>query len=145
MSQPTKLATRADYRYFLSIPTRAVDLDLNGHVNQSVYYNLYETLFLTYIKKECEFEPNYGDLTIFCVENGCNYRRELTFPQLVETGARIAHIGNSSVRFESALFTEGYEDAAATGFFILVFVDIHTRRPVPIPEDIREKFKQVSI
>ena len=146
MSRPEQSpVTRADYPYFIEIPTRAVDLDQNGHVNQAVYYSFYETLITTYLKRECDFESNRGGLAAFCVENGCNYRRELNYPEQVQAGLRIAHVGNSSVRFETALFTEGQDAAAAAGFFAIVFVDSESRRPVSIPQPIREKFEQIRI
>jgi len=138
-------AARAGYRYFVEIPTRAFDLDQNGHVNQAIYYSFFETLIAIYLQQECEFESNRGELAVFCVENGCHYRRELNFPQLVEAGMRVAHIGNSSVRFETALFTAGEDEAAATGFFVDVFVDSRTRRPLRIPQHMREVFEHMRI
>ena len=140
-----KQALRADYRYFVEIPTRAVDLDQNGHVNQSVYHSFFETLLAIYFKEECGLESNQGEFMVFCVENGCNYRRELNFPQMVEAGMRVGHIGNTSVRFEMALFTAGHEEAAATGFFADVLVDSRTHRPTPIPPQFREKFEQMRV
>jgi acyl-CoA thioester hydrolase len=142
MSQPEATQdTPAVYPYSIEIPTRAVDLDMNGHVNQAVYYSFYETLLVTYLSEVCDFESNRDDHMIFCAENGCRYRRELSFPQLVRAALRVGHIGNSSVRFEMALFTPGQEEPAATGFFAIVFVDKQSRRPTPIPVPVRQQLE----
>ena len=68
------------------------------------------------------------------VEAHCNYFAPLTFPQDVEAGLRVAHVGRSSVRYEVALFAPGEPHAAAMGHFVHVYVDRATRRPVPLPD-----------
>jgi acyl-CoA thioester hydrolase len=47
---------------------------------------------------------------------------------------RVAHLGNSSVRYEIALFGEGRDTAAAQGHFVHVYVDRETRRPAALPQ-----------
>jgi len=47
------------------------------------------------------------------------------------------------VRHEIGLFRQGDETAAATGYFIHVFVDRATRRPAPIPPRIRAALERL--
>ncbi|MBC7506449.1 MAG: acyl-CoA thioesterase, partial [Sandarakinorhabdus sp.] len=54
-------------------------------------------------------------------------------------GVRIAAIGTSSVRWEVGLFTAGHQAPAAEGYFVHVYVDRATRRPVPLPDDWRRR------
>ncbi len=68
-----------------------------------------------------------------CAESSCRYHSSLTFPEAVEGGLRVAHLGRSSVRYEIALFKQGMEHPAATGSFVHVFVDRAQRRPAEIP------------
>jgi acyl-CoA thioester hydrolase len=91
-----------------------------------------------------QFKATYkdmNDITTVCVENGCRYRREVLFSDKPEVALRVAHIGNSSVRFELAIFTEDYEDPNAIANFVLVFVDKKNHRPVPIPAALKEKME----
>jgi acyl-CoA thioester hydrolase len=71
------------------------------------------------------------------IETQCNYFAPLAFPQTVEAGLRVAHLGQSSVRYEVGLFAEGSETAAACGHFVHVYVDRDTRRPVPLPAPLK--------
>jgi acyl-CoA thioester hydrolase len=131
--------TRADYNFFLPISLRVSDVDINDHLNQSVYYQFFDTAVLRYLE---QFKATYKDtnnMTTVCVENGCRYRREVLFSDKSEVALRVAHIGNSSVRFELAVFTEGYEDPNAVAYFVLVFVDKDNHRPMPIPAELKEK------
>jgi len=50
---------------------------------------------------------------------------------------RVAKIGTSSVRYEIGLFRQGDDEPAATGYFVHVWVDRVTGRPVAIPPSIR--------
>jgi hypothetical protein len=49
-----------------------------------------------------------GGATIgLVVETQCHYFAPLSFPQTIEAGIRVAHMGSSSVRYEVGLFAQG--------------------------------------
>ena len=72
------------------------------------------------------------------VETRCHYFAPLSFPQTVEAGLRVAHLGRSSVRYEIGLFALGEPLTAAHGQLIHVYVDRATRQPVALPPPLRE-------
>ncbi|HXI86005.1 MAG TPA: thioesterase family protein [Parvularculaceae bacterium] len=78
------------------------------------------------------------------VETGCRYFAPLSFPERLEGALRVAKIGNSSVRYEIAIFKEGAEAPAAEGHFVHVYVDRETRRPTPLPAAFRAALEKVS-
>jgi acyl-CoA thioester hydrolase len=41
---PEPRITRKDYPHFLSMPTRWMDNDVYGHVNNVIYYSFFDTL-----------------------------------------------------------------------------------------------------
>ena len=49
----------------------------------------------------------------------------------------MARIGRTSVHYEIGVFRNDADEAAAEGYFVHVFVDRATQRPVPIPEASR--------
>ena len=61
----------------------------------------------------------------------------LSFPEAVEAGLAVERIGTSSVTYRIGIFRAGAEQASADGRFVHVYVDRATRRPVPIPDDVR--------
>jgi acyl-CoA thioester hydrolase len=71
------------------------------------------------------------------VETGCRFFASLSFPDVIDAGLRVSNIGNSSVRYEIALFRRGEKEPAATGHFVHVYVDRATRRLVPVPAEVR--------
>lgn len=125
---------RSAYRIFQTITTRWMDNDVYGHVNNVVYYSWFDTAVNAELIKQGVLDMAHGDTIGLVIETQCNYFAPLTFPQLIEAGIRVAHIGNSSVRYEVGLFAQGETQTAAKGHFVHVYVDRHSRRPVLLPE-----------
>ena len=78
-----------------------------------------------------------GQVIGLVVETHCNYFSSLEFPQNVEAGLRVAHVGRSSVRYEVGLFAQGEALTAAKGHFIHVYVDRETRKPTLLPDPLK--------
>ena len=135
--------TRADYRWFLSIPTRWMDNDVYGHVNNVVYYSYFDTVVNKMLIEEGLLDIEHSPTIGLCVESHCAFTAPLVFPETVEAGLRIGRLGNSSVRYEIGLFRAGIEAPAATGHFVHVFVDRITRRPVPLDARARETLSRL--
>jgi acyl-CoA thioester hydrolase len=127
-------AKRADYSHFLSIPTRWSDNDVYGHVNNVVYYSYFDTVVNEYLVRHGALDLAAGKVIGLVVETHCSYFAPLAFPEHVDAGLRVARIGNSSVRYEVAIFSGEFEQAAAQGYFVHVYVDRDTRRSVALPE-----------
>ena len=135
--------TRADYRWFQSIPTRWMDNDVYGHVNNVVYYSYFDTVVNKMLIEEGLLDIEHSPTIGLCVESHCAFAAPLVFPETVEAGLRIGRLGNSSVRYEIGLFRAGIEAPAATGHFVHVFVDRITRRPVPLDARARETLSRL--
>jgi acyl-CoA thioester hydrolase len=129
--------TRADYRAFRAIPTRWMDNDAYGHVNNVVYYSWFDTAVNALLVESGLLDIQHGAIIGLVVETGCQYHRSVAFPESVEAGMRIARLGTSSVRWEVGLFTAGHDAPAAQGYFVHVYVDRTSRRPVALPADWR--------
>src|SRR5574341_2222528 len=106
MSRPEP-AARAHYRHFSSLPTRWMDNDVYGHVNNVVYYSFFDTAVNRYLIETGALDIHAGPVIGLVVETQCNYFAPVEFPQVVEAGLRVAHLGRSSVRYEVGLFVAG--------------------------------------
>lgn len=134
----TARPTRADYLIFRPLQTRWMDNDAYGHMNNVVHYSLFDTAVNGWLIEQGLLDLKASQSIGLVVETGCQYYAELAFPGWVDAGLRIARLGNSSVRYEVGLFGEGQDQAAAAGFFIHVYVDRITRKPVAIDDKRRD-------
>jgi acyl-CoA thioester hydrolase len=131
------LPARADYPHFLAIATRWMDNDVYGHVNNVVYYSYFDTVINEHLIREGGLDIHDGSVVGYCVESQCRYLAPLAFPETIDAGLRVAHLGKSSVRYEIALFRQGDEAPAAVGHFVHVFVAREQNKPTAIPPAIR--------
>ncbi len=134
-----------DYAHRLTIPTRWDDNDVYGHVNNVQYYAFFDTVINRWLIDEGGLDIDHGPVIGLCAESGCRFRAAIAFPEEVEAGLRVAKLGNSSVRYEVGLFGAASGDALAEGFFVHVFADRESRRPVPIPDAIRSSLERLVV
>jgi acyl-CoA thioester hydrolase len=128
---------RSAYRIFRSIGTRWMDNDAYGHVNNVVYYSWFDTVVNAHLIGQGALDIHHGETIGLVVETQCNYFSAIEFPQQVEAGLRVAHMGQSSVRYEVGLFAQGEPLTAARGHFVHVYVDRATRRPTALPAQLK--------
>ena len=134
---------RSAYKVFRPIATRWMDNDQYGHINNVVYYSWFDTAVNAHLIEQGALDVQAGQVIGLVVETHCNYFAPLSFPQTIETGIRVARLGGSSVRYEVGIFGDG-EVTAAKGHFVHVYVDRHTRRPVPLPEKLRTVLERLT-
>ncbi len=130
-------ASRSAYRVFRAITTRWMDNDAYGHVNNVVYYSWFDTAVNAYLIEQGVLDIEHGQTIGLVIETRCNYFAPLAFPQTVEAGIRVAHLGSSSVRYEVGLFAQGEALSAARGHFVHVYVNRETRRPTALPPNLK--------
>ena len=135
---------RSDYAYFLPITTRWMDNDVYGHVNNVTYYSYFDTVVNQYLVEQGVLTIGASPVIGLVVETGCQYFASLAFPDAIEAGLRVAKLGNSSVRYEVGIFARGAAEASAQGHFVHVYVNAESRRPVPLPETLREALQELA-
>ena len=133
--------SRDAYPLFRPITTRWSDNDAYGHVNNVIYYHWFDTAVNAHLIEQGALDIHAGETIGLVVETHCNYFAPLAFPQAVELGMRVAHIGSSSVRYELGVFAQGEPLSAASGNFVHVYVDSASRRPVPLPPALQSVLK----
>ena len=134
--------TSADFPVHWPVLTRWTDNDMFGHLNNAVYYELFDTAINAWISTTTGLDPLSAPWLGVVAESGCRYFAELAFPDPLVVGLAVARLGTTSVTYRLAVFTPPDEPGspsavAAVGHWVHVYVDRTSRRPVPIPESIR--------
>ena len=140
-----KPETRDRYRHFLTITTRWMDNDVYRHVNNVVFYSFFDTAVNEYMMREGVLDLEDCPVICLVVETGCQYFSPISFPDAVHCGLRVAHLGNSSVRFEIGIFRNHDNTAAAQGHFVHVTCDRETHRPVRMPAAVRAALERLVL
>ena len=132
------------YRHFLTIPTRWMDNDVYGHVNNVVYYSFFDTVVNKFLIEQSQLDYSKGKVVGLVVETKCQYFAPIAFPDVVVAGIRVAHIGTSSVRYEIGLFKNDEDNPAAEGHFVHVYVTRSGNKPTPLSTQMRSVLAKIS-
>ena len=137
-------STRDSYRAFRAIPTRWLDNDVYGHVNNVIYYAFFDTAVNQFLIEAGWLDIRHGPVVGLVAETGCRYHSPIAFPDLVTAGLRVSRLGTSSVRYEVGLFRNDAATASADGHFIHVYVDRASGRPVALPDALRQALRPLA-
>ena len=135
-----KPKSRGAFRYFAPFDTRWRDNDRYGHLNNAIYYELFDSTINQLLIDNGILNYDSGDHVFLVASSGCHYFSELAYPDKLEVGLAITRIGNSSVTYDLGLFKKGTDQTAANGFFVHVHVIRAGHRPAPITARDRAAF-----
>ena len=144
MSSNEESLTSADFPVHWPVTTRWTDNDMFGHLNNAVYYELFDTAINGWINTNCAIDPLAVPWLGVVAESGCRYLAELRFPEPLFVGLSVARLGNSSVTYRLGVW-QGAGDVAAVGHWVHVYVDRETRRPMPIPSVVRSLLETARV
>jgi acyl-CoA thioester hydrolase len=141
----TDRPTLAAYPWITALTTRWSDNDIYGHVNNVVYYSLFDSAANMFLIREGGLDIAAGPTIGLVVESRCQYHAPLAYPTPLRAGVRVDKLGNRAVTYGIAIFDDRDDRAAAHGQFVHVFVDRVMRTPVPIPAPIREALARIAV
>lgn len=144
----------SDFPVHLPTDTRWADNDMFGHLNNAVYFELFDTAINRWIAEATGTGPLEQPARGVVAESSCRFLSEVGFPSSVVVGLGIERLGSKSVTYSLGLFRqtmpselgEGDADAvlAALGRWVHVYVDPVSRQTVPIPSAIRAALEQLT-
>jgi acyl-CoA thioester hydrolase len=144
--------TSRDFPVLWPVLTRWADNDMFGHLNNAVYYQLFDTAINGWIQTNVDLDPVATTAQGIVAESGCRYFSELHFPERLVVGLAVTRLGNSSVTYRLGIFRAADELAvdeeqktAALGHWVHVYIDRTSRRPVPIPDAIRSLLSTATV
>lgn len=136
--------SRTDFRIWRTFTTRWSDNDAYGHVNNTIFYQWFDSAVNGWLIEQGLLDIEHGDPIALVVETRCSYFAPLAYPQQVDVGLRVAKLGNTSIRYCIGVFAAAVDQAAAEGEFVHVVVDRHSHKPVGIPARWRAKLEAIS-
>lgn len=144
MTQRDQPSPRSAYRYFTRISTRWNDNDVYGHINNVIYFEFFDSAINKFLIDHQALDIVNSTMIGLVASNRCSYFSSIRFPDIVEIGISVSHLGNSSVEYEIGVFKNKDEMSSAIGRFVHVYVEKATHKPGPIPASIRSLLNGIA-
>jgi acyl-CoA thioester hydrolase len=134
----TKPADLAEFPAVITLPVLWGDQDAFGHVNNTIPIRWFESARIAYLEApeiaELMEREKVGPILAAI---GCNYRRQITYPDTVSIGARVTRLGGASLTMIHQVWSERQQAIVADGESTIVVFDYATQRPVRMSEALR--------
>jgi len=134
---------RSQYPVFYPLMTRWADNDRYGHINNVVYYALFDSTVNRFLIEQGGLDIHSGEVIGYVVSSNCHYHAPSAYPEALEAGLCVEHLGGSSVRYGLGIFRVGEPLALAHGSLVHVFVDRHSERPTLPPARLRDSLTRL--
>lgn len=135
---PTERPVLTEYLFHTPLTTRWSDNDAYGHINNVAYYSYFDSVINLYLIELGGLDIVNSDVIGVVAESHCQYHAALAYPSPLIAGLRVDRLGNRAATYGIAVFAEGEDGAAAHGHVVHVFVDRATRKPIAIPQVMRD-------
>jgi acyl-CoA thioester hydrolase len=121
------------------------DNDQYSHMNNAVYYHLYDSIVNDYLAKHCGIQATSSPVIGLVVTSFSDFYRPVGYPQILELGLRVSKLGNSSVTYEVGVFEDGVESVAAVGGYTHVFVERESRETKGMRKEVRDGLEKLVV
>lgn len=145
MNNKTIPQSRDAYLKYTTISTRWNDNDVYGHLNNVIYFELFDTAINKYLIESNLLDINKSPVVGLVVDNQCTYFSSIKFPENVDVGIKTSKVGRTSVIYEIGIFRKEEEQTSAVGTFIHVYVDKKTNIPAPLTDKMRSALEALQI
>ena len=132
------------FKSIIPIQVRFSDVDMLGHVSNTVYQNYYDAGKLHYFD---EVLPQLDFINIGLV--GAAIKIDYLKPIFIKTSilveTHVIRIGNKSLTMEHQLVEEHSGEVLSTCTVVLVCYDIKGKKSIPVPEKWKEQIKRYDL
>ena len=124
----------------LRVQLRFSDLDTLGHVNNSVYLNLFDLGKSDYFERAAGQRQDWNNVNVVIANININFLHETRFHEKLQVLTQVDHVGNKSFTVLQALQNVDTGEIKCFCSQVMVYLDPLSRVPAPLPEHWRQAF-----
>lgn len=121
----------------LPLQIRFNDVDKFGHVNNTVYFQFYDTAKTDYIASVCK-GVDWERLAIVVVKIDAEFVAQIKANDHIAGRTRVVKIGNKSFHLEQDVIDVDTQEVKSRCFSIMVLYDLEHQQNIPIPDEWRQ-------
>lgn len=129
------------FRHKAPIQLRFNDVDVLGHVNNTVYFSFYDTGKALYFTDVQGWPVDWRHVDRVIANVNCAYRAPIHFGDEIEVLTRCSSVGHKSFTLSQVLRERNTGEIKSFCETVMVTIDPETQRGVEISEAIRKAFE----
>ena len=131
------MAEDIKFRHTMPVQIRFSDVDQFGHMNNSVYFSLYDLAKTTYIK-DVLGSADWSKLAIVVANINANFFMPVFFSDHLVIETAVVHLGHKSFTLLQRAVTTDTHEVKCECRTVMVGYDLATKEPKLISEDYKE-------
>jgi len=129
---PETLPDEAQHVHTAEIAVRWGDMDAAGHVNNSRFFTYFEEARVKWLDTALD-GPLFTESGPVLAESSCDFKHPLVHPATLTIDVYATPPGRSSLQNEYDATRADSGERVAIGTAVLVWVNVETGEPVPVP------------
>lgn len=125
------------FRHIMPAQIRFSDVDQFGHVNNSVYFSLYDLAKSTYVKEVLP-DLDFGKMGIVVANIKADFFVPVFFMDKIVIETTVVQLGNKSFTLLQRAVTEETGEVKCECRTIMVLYDLKALEPISIPEEYKQ-------
>ena len=125
------------FNHFMPAQIRFSDVDQFGHVNNSVYFSLYDLAKTTYFKDVLGM-ADWGDQVVVVANINANFFQPVFFSDEMEIATAAVHLGNKSFTLLQRAVSKNTGEVKCECQTVLVMYDLLSKEPMLIPAEYKD-------
>jgi acyl-CoA thioester hydrolase len=130
------------YHVIIDVPIAWGDMDAFGHVNNTVFFRLFESARMEYLAR-INFNGANSDVGPILASTQCRFRRPIVYPDRVRVGARVSEVLTDRMTREY-MIVKGDGELAADGQGVIVAFDYAEGAKIELPTAVREAIRALD-
>ena len=139
---PNQATTIDGFQVVFETPIAWGDMDAFGHVNNTVFFRLFESARIAYLDR-INFRGTEGGLGPILHSTHCRFRRPLVYPDVVRVGARVSEVSDDRFTMAYVIINQRGE-VVAEGGGVVVSYDYRAAAKAALPQNVRAAIRELD-
>jgi acyl-CoA thioester hydrolase len=126
-----------EFHHVLPLQIRFNDVDKFGHVNNTIYFQFYDTAKTDYIATVCK-GVDWEKLAIVVVKIEAEFVSQIKGNDHIAGRTRIVKIGNKSFHLEQDVIDIDTQEVKSRCLSVMVLYDLEHQQTIPLPDEWRK-------
>ncbi|MDE6680301.1 MAG: acyl-CoA thioesterase [Muribaculaceae bacterium] len=127
-----------DFKHRVLVQTRFNDVDILGHINNTVYFSFYDTGKAYYFNSVRNGNMNWRKVETVIANVNCAYIHSMYFGEQIEVCTRCIEIREKSFILQQMLVEKESGQIKSICETVMVSIDTDDLHSIPVPDDWRK-------